>query len=109
MGRSSTLGLVVRAAQECLDAGTLVAPDAEQLARACWATAHGVASLEVAGLLQPDVAEDVAELARAGAARRAPAALSPAAAALRTYRRNGRRDEGRCISGDEADEGAGRA
>lgn len=61
-GRSATLGQVVRATQECLDAGTLVAPDAERLARACWATAHGVAALEVAGLGGEDAAA-VAELA----------------------------------------------
>ncbi len=61
-GRSATLGQVVQATQECLDAGTLVAPDAERLARACWATAHGVAALEVAGLGGEDAAA-VAELA----------------------------------------------
>jgi hypothetical protein len=63
LGRSATLGLVVQAAQECLDAGTLQAPSAEQLARACWASAHGVAALEVAGLLPPEDAGAVAELA----------------------------------------------
>lgn len=64
VGRELTLGLVIAAAQECLDAGTLVAPDAEQLARACWATAHGVSALEVAGLLSAaEDAEAVAELA----------------------------------------------
>lgn len=61
-GRSATLGQVVQTTQECLDAGTLVAPDAERLARACWATAHGVAALEVAGLGGEDAAA-VAELA----------------------------------------------
>jgi len=50
-GREQTLGQVVQAAAECLAAGTLVAPSAEQLARACWVTAHGLASLQVAGLL----------------------------------------------------------
>lgn len=62
-GRSRTLGLVVTAAQECLDAGTLAAPSAERLARACWASAHGVAALEVAGLLAPEDSDAVAELA----------------------------------------------
>ena len=61
--RTGTLGRVVEAAQECLDAGTLVASDADRLARACWATAHGVAALEVAGLLGPEDADAVAELA----------------------------------------------
>jgi AcrR family transcriptional regulator len=63
LGREQTLGQVVTAAQECLDAGTLVAPDATTLARACWATAHGVAALEVAGMLAPEGLEDVARLA----------------------------------------------
>ena len=53
-GRRLTLGRVVQAAQECLDAGTLEASDAEELARACWVTAHGVSALEVAGLLALD-------------------------------------------------------
>lgn len=53
-GRSATFGQVVTAAQECLDAGTLVADDAVDLARACWVTAHGLAALEVAGLLLVD-------------------------------------------------------
>lgn len=61
-GRRATFGLVVQATQECVDAGTLVAPDAELLARACWATAHGVAALEVAGLGGEDAAA-VAEIA----------------------------------------------
>jgi AcrR family transcriptional regulator len=54
VGRDSTFGLVVRAAQECLDAGTLVGGPAEELAQRCWATGHGLASLEVAGLLVAD-------------------------------------------------------
>lgn len=53
-GRDSTFGLVVRCAQECLDAGTLVGGPAEQLAQRCWANGHGLASLEVAGLLVAD-------------------------------------------------------
>ena len=62
-GRAATFGKVVETARACLAAGTLVAPDANQLALACWATAHGVAALEVAGLLTPEDAEPVAELA----------------------------------------------
>ena len=54
-GRSCTFGLVVREAQACLDAGTLTGSDAEDLARLCWATVHGVASLEAASMLHaPD-------------------------------------------------------
>ncbi len=49
--RASTFGQVVSTAQQCLDAGTLVGPPAEDLARQCWVTVHGLASLEVAGLL----------------------------------------------------------
>ena len=40
--------------QECLDAGTLAGRGAEDLARVCWATAHGLVSLELAGLLAVD-------------------------------------------------------
>lgn len=43
--------LVVDAARACLDAGTLQAPDAADLARLCWATAHGLASLQVNRLM----------------------------------------------------------
>ncbi len=57
--RSQTFGQVVEAAQECLDAGTVTGHDALSLARACWVTAHGLASLEVAGLLP--VTDDFAE------------------------------------------------
>lgn len=55
-GRHCTLGQVVIAVQECFDAGTLVGHgmSADDLARQCWLTAHGLASLEVAGLLTPD-------------------------------------------------------
>ncbi|MCW2713023.1 MAG: Transcriptional regulator, TetR family [Frankiales bacterium] len=52
--RAETLGHVVRAAQDCLTAGTLVAPDAIHVARTCWVTMHGLCSLEVAGLLSVD-------------------------------------------------------
>ncbi len=50
-GRDSTFGVLVRTVQECLDAGTLRAGSARDLARVCWATAHGLTSLEQAGLL----------------------------------------------------------
>ena len=40
-----------------------MAADASQLARACWATAHGVSALEVSGLLPPEDADGVAEVA----------------------------------------------
>lgn len=53
-GRERTFGHVVTAAQHCLDAGELHAADAVTLARLCWATAHGVASLEANGLLAGD-------------------------------------------------------
>jgi len=61
--RSLTFSRVVTAAQECLDAGTLVARNAEELARACWVTAHGLSALEVAGLLAVDDADAFAEVA----------------------------------------------
>jgi AcrR family transcriptional regulator len=53
-GRERSFGHVVAAAQRCLDAGTLVAPDAVFVARMCWAVAHGIASLEVASLIGGD-------------------------------------------------------
>lgn len=59
-GKEQTFGQVVAEAQQCLDAGTLVAPDVLTLARLCWATAHGVASLEVNGLLAGDDPEGFA-------------------------------------------------
>ncbi len=52
--RAETLGHVVRAADECLFAGTLIAKDAIHIARTCWVTMHGLCSLEVAGLLSID-------------------------------------------------------
>lgn len=61
-GRSRTLGRVVQAAQECLDAGTLVGADADELARTCWVTAHGVASLEASGMLASADADAFAEV-----------------------------------------------
>lgn len=60
-GRSRTLGRVVQAAQECLDAGTLVAADAEALARTCWIATHGISSLEVNGMLSGEDADALAE------------------------------------------------
>lgn len=44
-GRERTFAHLVEAAQACIDAGTLVAEDATRLARLCWASAHGAASL----------------------------------------------------------------
>jgi AcrR family transcriptional regulator len=62
-GRECTFGLVVQEAQACLDAGTLVGPDAEDLARICWATGHGVASLDSAGMLHAEHREAFVDLA----------------------------------------------
>ena len=53
-GRGCTFGLVVQEVQHCLDAGTLTGGTAEDLARICWATGHGVAALESAGMLHAD-------------------------------------------------------
>ncbi len=61
--RAATFGHVVSTVQECLDAGTLVGPPAEDLARMCWATVHGLASLEVAGLLGPEDVDAFADAA----------------------------------------------
>ena len=61
-GRSRTLGRVVQAAQECLDAGTLVGADAEELARTCWVTTHGISSLEANGMLASADADAFAEV-----------------------------------------------
>ena len=60
-GRSVSFGHVVTAAQHCLDVGALSAPDALTLARLCWASAHGVTALEVAGLLGAEDADAFAE------------------------------------------------
>lgn len=54
-GRDDTFGVLVQTVQECLDAGTLRAASARDLARVCWATVHGLASLEQGGLLGDDV------------------------------------------------------
>lgn len=55
-GRACTLGLVVDEVQACYDAGTLLSHGvtAADLARQCWVTVHGLAALEVAGLLAAD-------------------------------------------------------
>jgi AcrR family transcriptional regulator len=53
-GRNCTFGLVVTEAQRCLDAGTLTGGSAEDLARICWATGHGIAALEAAGMLHAE-------------------------------------------------------
>ena len=52
--RATTFGRLVAEVQACLDAGTLVAVDARDLARLCWVTVHGLASLEAAGMLDAD-------------------------------------------------------
>ena len=70
--RAGTLGRVVQTAAECLAAGTLVADDAEALAHSCWVTAHGLASLLVAGLLPVDDASVEARLRVAVDAHRPP-------------------------------------
>ncbi|MCU1594427.1 MAG: transcriptional regulator, TetR family [Frankiales bacterium] len=54
LGRECTYGQLVAEVQACLDAGTLVASSADQLARLCWLTVHGLASLEGAGMLSAD-------------------------------------------------------
>jgi len=59
--RGTTFGRLVAEVQQCLDAGTLVAPDARDLARLCWVTAHGVAALDAAGMLSPDDPEGFVE------------------------------------------------
>lgn len=61
-GRSQTFGQVVTAAEQCLTAGTLVADDALELARACWVTAHGLSALEVTGMLAVEDGEAFAEV-----------------------------------------------
>lgn len=54
LGRECTFGLVVSEVQACLDAGRLVGATAEDLARLCWLNVHGLASLDVAGMLGGD-------------------------------------------------------
>ncbi len=52
--RATTFGRLVAEVQACLDAHTLVGPDARDLARLCWVTVHGLAALGAAGMLDPD-------------------------------------------------------
>ncbi len=52
-GRQCTFGLLLAEVQACLDRGTLVAGRADDLARLCWLTVHGLASLEAAGMSAP--------------------------------------------------------
>jgi AcrR family transcriptional regulator len=52
--RANTFGSLVAEVQACLDAGTLVGSSAEELARLCWVTVHGVSALESAGMLRAD-------------------------------------------------------
>ena len=52
----------MQAAQECLDAGTLVDADAEELARTCWVVTHGLSSLEVSGMLTVEDRDAFAEV-----------------------------------------------
>jgi AcrR family transcriptional regulator len=54
VGRECTYGQLVTEVQACLDAGSLVAGSAQDLARLCWLTAHGLAALEAAGMLAPE-------------------------------------------------------
>jgi AcrR family transcriptional regulator len=62
-GRECTFGLVVLESQRCLDEGTLVGGNAEEIARICWATGHGVAALEAAGMLHAEDHEGFVERA----------------------------------------------
>lgn len=64
-GSSCTFGLVVAEAQRCLDAGSLAGGTAEDIARICWATGHGVAALEAAGMLHTEDREAFIEHALA--------------------------------------------
>jgi len=61
--RADTFGSLVAEVQACLDAGTLLAASAEELARLCWVTVHGLAALESAGMLRADDPEAFAEVA----------------------------------------------
>lgn len=60
-GRDGTFGQLQAEVQACLDAKTLVATDAVELARVCWLTVHGLASLEAAGMLHVDDREAFVE------------------------------------------------
>jgi AcrR family transcriptional regulator len=67
LGRECTFGQVIAEVQACLDAGTLVGRGfagedcADQLARLCWLSVHGLASLEAAGMIAPEDPAVVAE------------------------------------------------
>jgi AcrR family transcriptional regulator len=52
--RANTFGSLVAEVQACLDAGTLRATSADELARLCWVTVHGVSALEAAGMLRAE-------------------------------------------------------
>src|SRR3954471_12192624 len=53
-GRAKTFGRVVKATQECIDAGTLKADNPLMLAASCWAASHGLASLEMNAIIGAD-------------------------------------------------------
>jgi AcrR family transcriptional regulator len=50
-GAAKTFGRVVRATQDCIDAGTLRADSALLLAASCWAAGHGLASLQANAII----------------------------------------------------------
>jgi AcrR family transcriptional regulator len=52
----ATFRPLVEAVQRCVDAGVMVAPDAERTAFFLWAVTHGMVSLELAGQLPGDLA-----------------------------------------------------
>ena len=56
LGRECTYGQLVAEVQACLDAGTLISRSADELARLCWLTVHGLASLEGAGMMTTEQA-----------------------------------------------------
>lgn len=60
-GRRCTFGQLVREVQACLDAGTLAGAGADDLARLCWLTVHGLTSLEAAGMVASSDPEGFAE------------------------------------------------
>jgi AcrR family transcriptional regulator len=60
-GRQCTFGQLVAEVQGCLDAGTLVGATADDLARLCWLTVHGLAALDTAGMLSPEDPEAFVE------------------------------------------------
>jgi AcrR family transcriptional regulator len=52
--RADTFGSLVSEVQACMDAGTVRANSAEEMARLCWVTVHGLTALEAAGMLRAD-------------------------------------------------------